>query len=86
MSTTKRRQYAGDEAPLLAERVQEVRGDARLTAWEENFLASIAERLRSYGERTAISQKQAATLAGIQQRLAAPPANENADNDEQESD
>lgn len=46
-----------DHLELILNGVKE-KPDAGLTAWEENFIADIADRFETYGERTRISDRQ----------------------------
>ena len=44
--------------------------DAALTPWEREFLADMGGRLDTYGDAVFISEKQAATLERIAEKLA----------------
>lgn len=40
-----------------------------LTEWEKSFVSSLSERIGKYGERTMISDKQAAVIESIWDKL-----------------
>jgi hypothetical protein len=67
------RQLGKAEAFLLAEQVRDMRGDPRLTAWEEGFLSSIQLKLATYGAKALLTEKQVAVLEKLRAKVAAEP-------------
>lgn len=65
----KMRKATGERLSVI---LQEGRGDPRLTAWEEGFLASMADIQRRTGGQPELSEKQAKVLLSIEDKLRLP--------------
>jgi hypothetical protein len=76
-----RRVYVAADAVLLRERILELRGDERIDAWEEAFLASLSKMLNAWGTETRLSEKQVAKLEQIVAKVMAPPVAESESED-----
>lgn len=50
-----------------------------LTAWEQSFVSSLADRIKQFGERTMISDKQAAVVETIWEKLSGDKPEKKAD-------
>jgi hypothetical protein len=53
----------------VAANVTLARGDSRLSAWEEGFLANLADILRRTNGHIELSEKQAAALLRVQDKV-----------------
>lgn len=77
-----REQQIGKEgAALLAALLNDLRGDPRLTRWEEEFCTSLANGLREHGARMLLSDKQAAVLDSLRAKVEAPAPPDDAEPD-----
>jgi hypothetical protein len=61
----------GAELGRIKELIADADGHHRINAWEEEFLASLAEKITEWGERTYISERQWAVIERIEEKLAA---------------
>lgn len=62
-----------DVAADLLESLQFWRGDPRLTAWEEGFMASIVQVIQTFDGKAKISRKQWDVIHAILDKMAREP-------------
>jgi len=65
----------------LADHLRWIRGDPRLTAWEESFLAGIATLIRETEGRCRLTQKQWDKFWQISAKVAVPDDGDDDDDD-----
>ena len=63
------REMRQETAAYLAAMIRELRGDPRLSAWEEGFFASVEGVIRQTGGRVQLSRKQWEKAWQIRDRL-----------------
>lgn len=61
-----------EEAVLLKDLLLSLRGDPRLTQWEEQFVVSLQRSVDEHGHKTRLSDKQVAVLKKLQDKTDAP--------------
>jgi hypothetical protein len=57
--------FGAKEAVLLKDRLLSLRGDPRLTRWEEQFVVSIQRSIEEHGPQARLSDKQIAVLLEV---------------------
>jgi hypothetical protein len=75
-----------DAASDLLPQIQWLRGDVRLTSWEEGFLASIARRLQETHGTVSLSPKQWAIIHKLLRLLDEDPPEDQDQDEEQDED
>lgn len=59
----------GDKLDAVLELLHDAIDHHRLSAWEDEFVASLLERLEQYGSKTFISEKQWAILDRLEEKI-----------------